>query len=190
MMNIIKNDCTNEIIIKNSRFICFLKYISTDAEAFSIIEDIKNKYKDSTHVTYAFRTLDKQKFSDDGEPGGTAGAPIMEVILKNDIVNILAIVVRYFGGIKLGAGGLIRAYSKSVRETLLKTNLCLYIKYNYYEIISSYDNLKLLNTLTNNLDITDKFFGENITYKIKIKDELDNIPSLFKNTDIKIRKLN
>ena len=114
----------------------------------------------------------------------------MEVILKNDIVNIIAIVVRYFGGIKLGAGGLIRAYSKSVRETLQKTDLCLYIKYNYYEIISSYDNLKLLNALTNELDITDKFFGENITYKIKIKDELDNIPSLFKNTDIKIRKLN
>ena len=188
-MNIIKNDCTNEIIIKNSRFICFLKYISTDAEAFSIIEDIKSKYKDSTHVTYAFRTLDKQKFSDDGEPGGTAGAPIMEVILKNDIVNILAIVVRYFGGIKLGAGGLIRAYSKSVRETLQKTDLCLYIKYNYYKVIASYDDLKLLNTLVNSFEVIDKSFGKDIIYKIRIKEEFDNICDIFNSTNIRIKKI-
>lgn len=188
-MNIIKNDCIKEINIKNSRFICILSYVDNEDEIKSILENVRLKYKDSTHVTYAWKLENKQKYSDDGEPGGTAGAPIMEVILKNDIINVLAIVVRYFGGIKLGAGGLIRAYSKSVREALLESGLSEYIKYNYYEIEASYDDLKLLNTLVKDFDVIDKSFGENIIYKIKIKEELDNICDIFSSTNIAIKKI-
>ena len=184
-----KNDCIKEINIKNSRFICILSYVDNEDEIKSILENIKLKYKDSTHVTYAWKLENKQKYSDDGEPGGTAGAPIMEVILKNDIINVLAIVVRYFGGIKLGAGGLIRAYSKSVREALLESGVSEYIKYNYYEIEASYDDLKLLNTLVKDFDVIDKNFGENIVYRVKIRECDDNVNSIFYGTNIVIKKI-
>lgn len=188
-MNVISSDVVNEIVIKNSRFICIIKSVKDEDEIKSIIDEYKVKYKNSTHVTYAWRLFDKQKYSDDGEPGGTAGAPIMEVILKNDIINVLVIVVRYFGGVKLGAGGLIRAYSKSVREALNKTMLNEYIKYNYYEVVAGYDDLKLLNTLVNGFEVIDKSFGENIIYKIKIKEEIDNICDVFSSTNIRIKKI-
>ena len=188
-MNVINSDVINEIVIKNSRFICIIKSVEDEDEIKNIIDEYRNKYKDSTHVTYGWRIINKQKYSDDGEPGGTAGAPIMEIILKNDIINVLVIVVRYFGGVKLGAGGLIRAYSKSVREALKKTMLNEYIKYNYYKVIASYDDLKLLNTLVNGFEVIDKSFGENIIYKIKIKEEFDNICDVFSSTNIRIKKI-
>lgn len=188
-MNIIKDDCINEINIKNSRFICILRYVDNEDEIKSILEDARIKYKDSTHVTYAWKLENKQKYSDDGEPGGTAGAPIMEVLLKNDIINVLAIVVRYFGGIKLGAGGLIRAYSKSVREALLESGLSEYIKYNYYEIESSYEDLKLLNTLVKDFEVIDKVFGESIVYRVKVRDCNDNVSNVFNGTNMVIKKI-
>ncbi len=188
-MNIIKKDITNELVIKNSKFICVIKYVEDENDIKETLKNYRKEYKDATHVTYGYRLINKQKYSDDNEPGGTAGAPIMDVILKNDLINILVIVIRYFGGIKLGAGGLIRAYSKSVREALLKTEINEYIKYNYYEISTNYDNLKLLNTLTQNLNIINKTFKEEIIYIIKIEDNKDNINNI-NNTNIKIRKLN
>lgn len=185
----IKNDETNEIIIKNSKFICYLKYVKNEEEIEKHLKDISLMHKDATHVTYAWRLTSKQKCYDDGEPGGTAGAPIMEVLLKNDLINVLAVVVRYFGGIKLGAGGLIRAYSKACREALKLTLLEDYVLYSYYELRASYDDLKLLNNLTNKLDIIEKKFDEEIIYKIKTEEENDNIKKLFLNTNIKVKKL-
>lgn len=188
-MRTIKNDETNEIVIKNSRFICYLKCVKNEEEIEKYLKDISLMHKDATHVTYAWRLINKQKYFDDGEPGGTAGAPIMEVLLKNDLINVLAVVVRYFGGIKLGAGGLIRAYSKASRETLKLTILEEYVLYNYYELRTSYDDLKLLNNLCNNLDVVEKKFDEEIIYKIKTKGETDNVEKLFFNTNIKVKKL-
>lgn len=188
-MKIIKNEISNEIIIKNSRFICLIYKVNNKEEINKYLEECSNKYKDYTHLTYAWRLINKQKYSDDGEPGGTAGAPIMEVLLKNDIVNTLAIVIRYFGGIKLGAGGLIRAYSKACREAINLTTLEECILYNYYKITSTYDDLKLLNTLTNGLNIIKKDFGEEITYTIKIESNKDNINDIFDKTNIKTKKL-
>ena len=156
-MNIIKNDCIKEINIKNSRFICILSYVDNEDEIKSILENIRLKYKDSTHVTYAWKLENKQKYSDDG--------------------------------IKLGAGGLIRAYSKSVREALLESGVSEYIKYNYYEIEASYDDLKLLNTLVKDFDVIDKNFGENIVYRVKIRECDDNVNSIFYGTNIVIKKI-
>lgn len=188
-MRTIKDDVTNEIIIKNSKFICYLKQVHNEEEIEECIKEISLKYKDATHVVYAWRLENRQKYTDDGEPGGTAGAPIMEVLLKNDIINVLAIVVRYFGGIKLGAGGLIRAYSKAVREALKLTLIEDYILYNYYELSSSYDDLKLLNNLSSKFLVVEKRFDEKIIYKVKIEAENDNINGIFLNTNIKVKKL-
>ncbi|MGM9879582.1 MAG: IMPACT family protein [Bacilli bacterium] len=188
-MKTIKNDVMNEIVIKNSRFICCLKYVDNEEKIESYLKEISLKYKDATHITYAFKLANKQKYFDDGEPSGTAGAPIMEVLIKNDLVNVLAVVIRYFGGIKLGAGGLIRAYSKACREALKLTIVENYILYNYYEIKSNYDDLKLLNSLTKSLEIIEKNFSDEIIYKIRIEKEKDNINELFISTNIKTKKL-
>lgn len=188
-MKTIKNDVMNEIVIKNSRFICFLKYVDNEEKILEYLKEFSLKYKDATHITYAYRLSNKQKYFDDGEPGGTAGAPIMEVLLKNDLVNVLAVVIRYFGGVKLGAGGLIRAYSKATREALKISIIEDYVLYNYYEISSNYNDLKLLNSLTKNLEIIEKNFSEEIVYKIKIEKDKDNTKELFRSTNIKIKKL-
>lgn len=187
----IEKEKINEIVIKNSKFIGLIYNVSSETEVKSILDEVKKGYKDSTHICYAYRLDNKEKLFDDGEPTGTAGAPIMEVIKKNELINTLIIVVRYFGGIKLGAGGLIRAYSKCAREVLSLCDKELYIKYNYYKLSTNYDNLKLLNTLINglDLDIESKKFDEMITYIIKVKDNDDNLFEQIKNTSIKIEKI-
>ena len=186
----IKENVSNEIIIKNSRFIGLLYKVDSVEDIDSILNELRRKHKDATHICYAYRLDNKEKYSDDGEPSGTAGAPIMDVLIKNNIINVLAVVIRYFGGIKLGAGGLIRAYSKATRETLNSTELKEVIFYNYYELISTYDDLKLLNTLTKDLDIINKEFKENIMYRIKVEKDNDNIEELFNNTNIQIKRIN
>ncbi len=182
----INSNVNNELVIKNSKFIGYLYKVSSTEEIESLLQKTRKNHKDATHVCYAYRLENKEKCSDDGEPSGTAGAPIMDVLEKNDITNVLAIVVRYFGGTLLGAGGLIRAYSKTIRESLKLTSLEKIVFYNYYELKANYDDLKLLNTLAKDLNIITKDFGELITYKIKIEKDLDNINDLFKNTNIQI----
>ena len=136
-MRTIKSNMANEIIIKNSRFIClFMKINSTDIS--SILDRIKEEYPKATHYCYAYVYNDVQRFSDDGEPGGTAGMPMLNVLLKEELSNVLCVVIRYFGGIKLGAGGLVRAYTKSVTECLKVTDMMdleegykIRLKFNY-----------------------------------------------------------
>ena len=188
MFTIDKNN-RDEIIIKNSKFIGLIYKIENEDEINNILNNLKKEYKDATHITYAWKLNDKQKYNDDGEPTGTAGVPIMEVINKNDLINVLIVVVRYFGGIKLGAGGLIRAYSKCAREVLKKCKLEKYIIYNYYELKTNYDNLKLLNNLTKDLIIEKKEFDENIIYIVKTTEKADSIEKIFKNTEIKIKEI-
>lgn len=186
----ITNNAINEIVIKNSRFICFLYNVESIDEINDNLDYLSRKYKDATHICFAYRLDEHQKYSDDGEPTGTAGAPIMNILVKNNITNVLVAVVRYFGGVKLGAGGLIRAYSKATSEALKYTTLEEIFIYNYYELEASYDDLKLLNSLTRDLDITRKDFNKDIIYRIKIQEDKDNIEELFRNTNIKIKKLN
>ncbi len=123
-MKTIKENTKNEIIIKNSRFITLLYKIRSKEEIEQYLQQVKKLYPKATHYCYAYKIGENiKKTSDDGEPGGTAGMPMLNVLDKEDITNILAITIRYFGGIKLGAGGLIRAYSKSVKEALNKVSL-------------------------------------------------------------------
>lgn len=112
-----------EIIINRSRFIGRVFPIEDEDDALLYLEQIREKYPDATHHCYAYvlgRGSNIQRFNDDGEPGGTAGMPILQVILQQEIENVLVVVTRYFGGIKLGAGGLVRAYSKAAAEALQK----------------------------------------------------------------------
>ena len=113
-MKTIKENTNNKIIINKSEFICDLIKVYDIEEVKKELEQIKSKYKDANHYCYAYIIDDNKKSSDDGEPGGTAGVPIMESLNSQNLNYILCIVTRYFGGIKLGAGGLIRAYRKAV----------------------------------------------------------------------------
>lgn len=122
----IAQDTTHELIIDKSRFLCHLKKVETEAEAQEFIKAIKKQYWDANHNCSAYiigENMDSQRSSDDGEPSGTAGIPMLEVLKKRELHNLVAVVTRYFGGIKLGAGGLIRAYGRSVSEAIDQAGL-------------------------------------------------------------------
>lgn len=109
---------SDEIIINKSRFIGYAKPITSEEDALAFIEEIKVKHKDANHNVYAYvvgENSNIQRYNDDGEPSGTAGIPVLEVIKKEDLRNVVIVVTRYFGGIKLGAGGLIRAYTRGAK---------------------------------------------------------------------------
>ncbi|MBO0465979.1 YigZ family protein [Enterococcus plantarum] len=117
----IRSDGESEIEIKKSRFICSLKRVYSEAEAKEFIAQKKKEHWKATHNCSAFVIGEKseiQRSNDDGEPSGTAGTPMLEVLKKQELINVVAVVTRYFGGTKLGAGGLIRAYSHAVSHAL------------------------------------------------------------------------
>lgn len=168
-MKSIKENITNEIVINKSRFITTLIKINNIDEIKSTLENIQKTYKDATHYCYAYIINNKEKCSDNGEPSGTAGLPILNVLKQNNLTNILCIVIRYFGGIKLGAGGLIRAYSTSTSEALNKTKIVNLINGYNLTIEFPYENLKQINYLLKNIDIK-KDYQTNITYNFNIEE--------------------
>ena len=126
-MNTIKKSAEAEIIEKKSKFIGEVFYIETVQEAEEKLREINKKYHDAKHHCFAYRVMEQEKIiekcSDDGEPSGTAGAPMLQNIKKNDLINVIVIVTRYFGGILLGTGGLVRAYSKATNDSLEKAEI-------------------------------------------------------------------
>ncbi|MYL61965.1 YigZ family protein [Bacillus hwajinpoensis] len=122
----VKNEGENEIVIQKSRFIAHVKRTPTEEEAQAFIQSIKKKHASATHNCSAYLIGEQdliQKANDDGEPSGTAGVPMLEVLKKRKLKDTTVVVTRYFGGIKLGAGGLIRAYGQSVSEGLNATGI-------------------------------------------------------------------
>lgn len=169
-MYTINKNTKNELIIKNSRFITLLIKIKTKEEIENILKEIKNTYPKATHYCYAYKIENTiQKSSDDGEPAGTAGIPMLNVLEKENITNVIAIVIRYFGGIKLGAGGLIRAYTKSVKEALDQTQKKELIPAIIGTVTFPYTKEKEINRLISKDQILEKKYFENITYRIIIE---------------------
>ena len=162
-MKTIKKNITNVIEIKKSTFITKLIKITSVDSIKEVLDNIKTEYKDATHYCYAYIIDDNRKSSDDGEPGGTAGVPIMEVLLKNELNYILCVVIRYFGGIKLGSSGLIKTYRKSVVDALKKDELIKLIDGYKIKIISDYSKQKQIDFLLKDFKYT-KSYNENIEY--------------------------
>ena len=172
----IKNNSINEIIIKNSRFITLLYKINSIDEITKYLDEAKKLYPKATHYCYAYILNEYKRSSDDGEPGGTAGLPILNVLEKENINKVLVIVVRYFGGIKLGAGGLVRAYSKSVKEAITNSEIISLIPGKLIEIIFDYPQQKQLDYLLKESIIIKQEFNEQITYHVLISnDNLDKL---------------
>lgn len=167
-MQTIKYNTKNEIIIKNSKFICYLYKIKNIDEATKLLQNIKQLEKDATHYCYAYILNDIKKSSDDGEPSGTAGFPILKVLENNNLNNILAIVIRYFGGIKLGAGGLVRAYTKSTTNALSQDNIIELTKGYNLDIEFNYNQVKEIDYLLKDITVNNKEFNNTIKYNIDI----------------------
>jgi len=177
----IEKSIENTIEIKKSKFITLLYSVNNIEEINLILDKTKKIYNDSTHICFAYILDNIEKCSDDGEPSGTAGIPILNVLKKKNLTNILAIVVRYFGGIKLGASGLVRAYSNSVNDTLKLTNIIELEEGYLVELEFTYDQVKLVDYILNSKNIINKEYNNNIIYKFYLnKEELSFIPELEK----------
>lgn len=182
-------DSNYTIVINKSKFICELLYINNQDEIDSKLKDIKHKYKGATHYCYAYIYDNNKHFNDDGEPGGTAGMPILNVLENNNLNHVLCVVIRYFGGIKLGAGGLVRAYTKSVTSCLENTKIIDKKECQLIKITFSYDKVKIIDKIINK-NILLKEFENSITYTIAIsKDEVKNTLKLLENYIINLEIL-
>ena len=163
----IKEENVIEIEVENSKFIGVLQRFSSKNELFSILEDIKKRYPKARHYCYAYRLNDEFKYSDDGEPSGTAGKPIYGILENANLINVILVVVRYFGGTLLGSGRLLRTYAKCAKETvdtaiilpvLKKAKYRIEIDIDQYNNFSSYCNKQafvVLNTYFNDTIIVD-----------------------------------
>lgn len=164
-----------ETIINRSRFIGYAMPIETEEEALEFIEKIKTKHRDATHNVYAYalgKDSNTQRFSDDGEPSGTAGIPALEVIKKEELRNVVVVVTRYFGGVKLGAGGLIRAYTRGAKigieagimvDMVLHTKIKVRIDYTLYGSVENY-------LLTQEYIVDESIFDEAVNIFVYIEE--------------------
>ncbi|MBC2065519.1 YigZ family protein [Listeria welshimeri] len=175
----IQSDGKHEIIIEKSRFICHIMRVTTESEAQTFIQTIKKEHRDATHNCSAYIIGENDQFQkahDDGEPSGTAGVPMLEVLKKKKLKNIAVVVTRYFGGTKLGAGGLVRAYGSAVSETIqtigiVECTLATIIKCSFaYSLVGKIENA----LEQKNYQINDKEFTDKVVFYVFVDN--DDIP--------------
>ena len=169
----------NEFVINKSKFITYIFHINDKCDIDNILNDIKREYNDASHYVYAYVLNNMSYSTDDKEPSGTAGKPILNILLKNNLNYVLCVVIRYFGGIKLGAGPLTRAYSRCVSEIIRLSDI---VELEDGYLIELITDLKGINNLPKiNMNIVNKDFGNRVIYTIKInKDNLN----ILKNSNI------
>ena len=191
----IKENTSAKIIEKKSKFIANVFYVESIEEAEQCIKDTKKEYHDAKHNCFAYAIETPEggiavKYNDDGEPQGTAGAPILKLILEKGLSNILVIVTRYFGGILLGTGGLVRAYSGVVEEALRKAQIIEKARGYEVKIQVNYDNLENLRYHLEKMNI--KILKVEYSEKIEITIDIlkNNLEEITKNNKLKIEKQN
>lgn len=163
----VKPSGKDQLYIQKSRFIGYVRRVNTEEDAQQFIQEIKKKHYDATHNCSAYIIGQKdeiQKANDDGEPGGTAGVPMLEVLKKQNLKNTAVVVTRYFGGIKLGAGGLIRAYSRATAKAIQATGI---VKRKLMQGFSITIEYPLLGRLENELR-NSKYIIDSIDYTEKV----------------------
>lgn len=175
----LKEDHESTIEIQKSRFICYLHKNFDEPSAKAFIQSIQKLHPDATHHCYAFvigEHNEIQRSNDDGEPSGTAGVPILDCLMKSHMQDITAVVVRYYGGIKLGAGGLIRAYSKSTSQALKTATITKKQLMHKYQISFSYDLIGKFDHYfrTNSIAVLQKDYSEIVTYEYLCKEDITN----------------
>jgi uncharacterized YigZ family protein len=171
----------DEVIIEKSTFIGYAKPVKTEEEAVEFINEIKKKHKDARHNVWAYtigQNMNIQRYSDDGEPQGTAGIPTLEVIKKEDLRDVAVVVTRYFGGIKLGAGGLVRAYTKGAKIGLEAAKIIEKVMFQEVRVRIDYNQLgRVQNEIMNmNYIIKDTIYADNV--EIVVYSRLEDVEKL------------
>lgn len=168
----VNKEACDEFIEKRSRFIGYIKPVTTKEEAVDFINSIKSKHWDATHNVYAYVLRDGQtrRYSDDGEPQGTAGIPVLDVLLKENLTDCVVVATRYFGGILLGGGGLVRAYSHTAKIAVDAGGIATMRLCAIMSVQCDYNFYGRLNSLVPEFDgiVDDTDFGENVTMKFRI----------------------
>lgn len=173
----VKGSATSEFQEKKSTFIGYIKRVNTEEEAKNFVNEIKSMHKEATHNVYAYIVGENkgiQRYSDDGEPQGTAGIPVLEVIKKNDLTDVAVVVTRYFGGILLGGGGLIRAYSKGASSAIEEAGVVEKVKGLKLRFTLEYDLIGKIQYLcgTNNWHIEDTMYTDKV--ELSLFTEVEN----------------
>jgi uncharacterized YigZ family protein len=172
-MKSIKEEIITEDIINKSKFINYLIPVSDLEVAKAKLEDIRKQYSDASHHCFAYiigYNQEVQKYSDDGEPSKTAGLPILEVLKKNDLTNVLSITIRYYGGTKLGAGGLTRAYTKSCAESVALATFTSLTNYAHLSITISFDHIGHVEKyIRDQYELLNTTYDNFVNYTINIK---------------------
>ena len=193
----ILNEVNNTIVIEKSKFLGYLFPCDSKEIANEILENLRKQHAEATHVCYAYIINDDNvllyKSSDDGEPSQTAGAPILNVIKRNNLTNVLCAVVRYFGGIKLGAGGLVRAYSNSAVEVVNKSTIVTLVDAYKGKFTFPYDKINFIDKFfeTNNIEIVNKEYDLEVGYTVITynKEDVSNIMNKISYLNVKYSDL-
>lgn len=171
-----------EIVEKKSRFIGTMFYVDSEEKAQTILKDIKKKYYDARHNCFAYRVMTENgvvdRFSDDGEPSGTAGGPMLNILSKNNLCNVLVVVTRYFGGILLGTGGLVRAYSDATSKVISSATIANETIGMEVEVEIEYTDLEMFKYYCkkNDINIVNIVYEDNIKCYIEVTNvELENL---------------
>ena len=173
----IKENATADVVEKKSKFIANVYYVQSKEEAENRIQEVKKKYHDARHNCSSYRILEEgsiiEKASDDGEPSGTAGGPMLNILQKNNLCNVVVIVTRYFGGILLGTGGLVRAYSEALTKALENVEKIEITEGKIFDVKIDYSNLENFKyyAKNNNIRIVKIDYLNEIICNIEIKNE-------------------
>jgi uncharacterized YigZ family protein len=190
-MNCVKSTVEIEDIIKKSRFIGILIPCQSENEALLQLNQQHQQHPNASHIVYAYRIKSVTKiitrFNDAGEPSGTAGKPIFLHLEGKDLINLICIVIRYYGGIKLGAGGLTRAYGNTAKKAIAASSISKFIKYTEFKLELEYKQMQNFEYHLTKLKgiILDQEFSENISLVIKIPEQNQNLLlNLFQSSSI------
>lgn len=176
-MKTVKKECVIEFEEKKSKFIGYIKPVLSKEEAESFIQNIKEKHKDATHNCSAYKiNINGQEYfkvDDDGEPSGTAGKPMGDILTYTDITNVVVIATRYFGGVKLGAGGLVRAYAKTAKLSINEAEVVDFVEKIDIIFEIPYEKIGDIERLLNEYkaENVEKSFLDRAVYKLRIKKE-------------------
>ena len=171
----VAREASDEFVEKRSRFIGYIKPVKTEEEAVAFINQKRSEHWDARHNVYAYslREGNIKRYSDDGEPSGTAGMPVLDVIVKNEIYDVCVVVTRYFGGVLLGTGGLVRAYSQGSKIALESGGIVLMQSCSLCEVSCSYNRYGKVSSLVmeNGATIDDTIYESDVKIKFHIPPE-------------------
>lgn len=169
-MKSLRQEQITEIEIKKSRFLCYLKNVNNEEEAKTYIVKLKKMHPTAAHHCSAYRVGSIDRANDDGEPSQTAGMPMLNVLVHNDLINTIAVVVRYFGGVKLGAGGLVRAYTDSVVAAIAEADIANLTEGYAITIKAGYSDIDKINYILaqNNVNNIEVSYEQTVNYAVEL----------------------